>query len=146
MPHIEPSTLLELKDLLAWEEANPDSAPVSLLDYISLAGKLDYLFAYAELFMPTLVTHNGRRFIASKFSVEVYDDWVKTGASLRDIQCVMNHIHISSLAQDSTLSDQAAVEAASVIATIWKRTLGADGLTVVTEGSDAMDASVTFHD
>jgi chaperonin GroEL (HSP60 family) len=48
--------------------------------------------------------------------------------------------------QQQEVSDEAAVEAARIIAEIWTRTLGPEGLTVVTSGSTLSDAAVTFFE
>jgi hypothetical protein len=119
---------------------------VSLLDYVGFIATLDMVFAFAELFQPELVVHEGRRFLASGFTQATYDGWVQKGTSPKEIQRVMNHIHISTLIQNQEVSDEAACEAAQAIALIWSRTLGPEGLQVEAIGDDFMDAAVTFFE
>jgi hypothetical protein len=133
-------------DFHAWSATGAASGPISLIDYVGFIATLDSLFAFAALFFPDLVVHDGLRFLASGFSSTTYEAWLKEGRSGHDIQRVLNHLHICSLLQQQEVSDEAAVEAARIIAEIWTRTLGPEGLTVVTSGSTLSDAAVTFFE
>jgi hypothetical protein len=77
--------------------------------------------------MPELIQHDGLRFLSSRFSEETYEAWLQKDLTPKEIQKVINHIHISTLLQGQEVSDEAAAEAAKVIGIIWRRTLGADG-------------------
>lgn len=55
----------------------------------------------------------------------------------------MNHLHVTTLVQGSTLDDALAVELAQVIATIWSRTLSPEGLVAEVVGQAAEGVAVT---
>lgn len=142
----EPSTMVHLADFQAWARSGPVGSTVSLLDYVGFVGTPDLLFAFAALFWPELVTHDGMRFLASGFSAEVYNQWRDSGTSRREIQRVMNHVHVSTLLQEQVVSDKVAVEVARAIAAIWSRTIGPEGLVAESIGSGFDDAAVTFFE
>ena len=121
-------------------------AGFTLLDYVACVGTPDLLFAFADLFCPTLVVHDGRHFLAPGFSVATYDAWVKQGRTGSDIQRVMNHVHISLLFQEQEIPDSVAVAAARCVADIWSRVLGGQGIKVVVVGETFADAAVTFFE
>jgi hypothetical protein len=134
----------QLANLNAWSSANPKVAPVSLFDYAGLTASPDTLFSFAEFFLPELVEWQGRKFLASRFDHTVYAAWQSKLKSGREIQRVMNHIHISWLLQNDEISDELAVAAAGAIRDIWQRTLGPEGLISESLGRGLEDASVTF--
>ncbi|MDP3279189.1 MAG: hypothetical protein Q8Q09_28620 [Deltaproteobacteria bacterium] len=141
---ISEATLKSLDDVAAWQSSNPRSEPITLLDYVGFVATPDTFFAFADLYSPSLVVHAGYRFVASRFSVDTYDAWVRTGTPLLDIQRVLNHVHISTLIQNIEVSDHVAVEAARVLGELWQRTLGPHGLEVGVSGTTLDDAQVTF--
>ena len=132
-----------LPDLNAWRTRN--AADISLLDYVSFICTPDSFFAYAELFAPTLVNHAGEYFIASKFSVDSYDEWFTRLKDTRAVQRVMNHIHISTLFQQQFVPDQLAAAAASTLATIWSRQFASLDLVGKAAGTDLANAEVTLY-
>ena len=136
--------LSQLQDFQKWSATGAQAGDVSLLDYVGFIGTLDTLVAYAELFFPELVIHDNSRFLASGFSTELYATWAAKGLSSREIQRVMNHVHISTLMQHQYVSDEAAVECARILADLWNRTLGSEGLVAEALGTDLADAAVTF--
>lgn len=140
------SVMSQLHDFQAWSTAGAAPGPVSLLDYVGFIATLDSLFGFVALFLPDLVVHEGLRFLASGFSKETYEAWVREGKSPQEIQRVLNHVHISMLLQQEEVTDEAAVEAARVIAEIWSRTLGAEGLIAEAVGSSCADAAITFYE
>jgi len=139
---IKDSVMADLEDFQAWSANGP--APIDLLDYVGFIAKPDYVFAFAALLMPELVTHEGHRFMASRFSIETYDSWRAKGATPREIQRVMNHLHVQTLVQGQEVSDEVATEVARVIGAIWERTLGPEGLVVEVIGGDYFELAVTF--
>lgn len=142
---VKDSVLSQLRDFLAWSKAGAAPGPISLFDYVGFIATLDSLFGFAELFCPALVIHEGFHFLSSGFSVDTYNAWVRQGRTPEEIQRVMNHVHMSTLLQNQEVGDEAALEAARVIAEIWARTLGPEGLVAEAIGDGFEDAAVTFY-
>lgn len=138
--------LSQLTDFRAWALGGADPGRVTLLDYVGFVSTPDLLFGFAELFFPDLVVHEGRRFLASGFSIDTYEQWLNAGRTPEEIQRVMNHLHISTLLQQQNVSDEVAVEAARIVAQVWFRTLGPEGVAVESGGAGLEDAAVTFFD
>src|SRR5688572_30229270 len=108
-----------LSDVSAWRSTGPsggDASDFGLLSYLSCVATPDLLFAFAELLAPSLVEHEGSYFIAERFDERIYDDWRAKLGDPRDIERVINHIHISSLFQDQHVTDEMALAAANLIA------------------------------
>jgi hypothetical protein len=135
----------QLRDYQAWAAEGAAAGPFSLFDYVGCVATLDGLFAFAELFCPDLTQYAGLHFLASGFSSSTYEAWVRKGMAPREIQRVMNHVHVSALLQQQEVSDEAAVEVARAISEIWSRTLRTEGLVAEASGSTFDDAAVTFH-
>jgi hypothetical protein len=143
---VKDSVLSQLSDFRAWSETGAIAGRISLLDYVGFVANADTLFAFAELFFPETTVHEGRHFLASRFSTETYRAWAQQGKSPEEIQRALNHVHISTLLQDQETSDEAALEAARVIAQVWNRTLGPEGMVAEAIGETFEDAAVTFHE
>src|SRR3977135_2169675 len=150
---VKGSVLERLEDFRAWGRsgAAPGAAPITLLDYVGFIALPDSVFAFAELFFPELVEHEGRKYLASRFSSAAYDTWIEAGRSAQETQRLMNHLHVCWLIQNQPIDDEIALEIASAIANVWTRTLGPrtvgpGGLTVEVEGTTFDDAAVTFFD
>jgi hypothetical protein len=141
---VKPSVLARLADFHAWGRTGPTSDPITLLDYAGFVAVPDTVFAFAELFFPELVEHEARKYLASRFSSAVYDEWMKAGRSPEEAQRLMNHLHVSWLIQNQPIDDETAIEIAGAIGRVWTRTLAPEGLTVEVEGTTFWDASVTF--
>lgn len=141
---LKDSIIRELSGVRAWSQTGADGKTISLLDYVCFTATPDMFFGFAALFYPELITHEGRRFLASGFTVAAYDAWAQQGRTANEIQRVLNHLHVSTLIQNQELSDEVAVEIARVVAHIWARTLGPEGLVVEALGSTFVDAAVTF--
>lgn len=135
--------LAELSDFQAW--VSNSSSPVTLLDYVGFVGTPDLLFAFAALFQPEIVVHDGFRFLAGGFTAATYDSWKQRGLSGPAIQKVMNHVHISTLFQNQEVSVEVALAAGNLLRDFWRRTLDQD-LAVESGGTDLHDAYVTFYD
>jgi hypothetical protein len=138
-----PQVLGELSNYQAW--ASNSSSPITLLDYVGFVGTPDLLFAFAALFQPDVLVHDGFRFLASGFTAATYDSWKQRGLSGPAIQKVMNHVHISTLFQNQEVNDEVAVEASSLLRDLWRRTLDED-LAVESGGTCLHSAFVTFFD
>jgi hypothetical protein len=143
---VKRSVLERLEDFRAWGRTGPAPGPITLLDYVGFVALPDSVFAFAELFFPELVEHEGRKFLASRFSSAAYDAWIEAGCSAEETQRVMNHLHGCWLIQSQPIDDEMALEIASAIASVWTRTLEPEGLTVEVEGTTFEDAAVTFFD
>jgi hypothetical protein len=133
----------QLEDYQAWKVSSP--VEFSLFDYIGCISRPDLLFAFAELFCPTLVLYNDHYFIESRFSEEVFIQWKNSGKSDSEIQKIMNHIHISTIFQNQDISSEVAVASAHTIAKIWKLVFGKKGLKTQTAGNDLHSAEVTLY-
>jgi len=140
------SILAKLADFQEWSKTGAEKGPISLLDYVGFVATPDLLFGFAELFCPDLIVHQGWHFLGSGFSADVYEQWLRAGKSPREIQRVMNHVHVSTLLQQQVISDDVAVEVARIIAEIWSRTLGPEGLVAEVVGSNFDDAAATFFE
>ena len=79
---VKRSVLERLEDFRAWGRtgAAPGAAPITLLDYVGFVALPDSVFAFAELFFPELVEHEGRKYLASRFSSAAYDAWIEARA------------------------------------------------------------------
>lgn len=143
---VKDSVMSQLHDFRAWSATASAPGSISLLDYVGFIATLDSVLAFGALFFPEVTVHEGLRFLASGFSKATYDAWANAGKRPHEIQRVMNHVHVSTLLQEQSVSDEAAIEVARVIAAIWSRTLGHDGLNVEAFGSTFEDAAVTFSE
>ena len=130
-------TLAALSEYRKWKEGARNSS-FSLLDFACCVGTPDILFAFAELFSPELVLHEGAYFISSKFDEGAYEAWKSRGTDAREIQRVMNHIHMASILQQGDVPTEVLEEAAGVIASMWTQSFRSSGLVgeVVDEGPD----------
>lgn len=144
--HIDQTIMDQLKDFQLWAQSGGNPEAFTLLDYVGCIATVDKVLAFAELFSPEILVHKGRHFLASGFSQEIYEEWVKAGKGTEDIQRVMNHIHISTLLQDQEVTDEAALKVARVISEIWSKTLSSYGLQVEAIGAGFHDAAVTFFE
>lgn len=135
----------QLVDLRQWSSASGEDRDISLFDFAGLIGTPDILFAYAELFAPELIEHEGGVFVASRFSEEAFELWKKKGVEIGEIQRVMNHVHVSTLMQGQAVSDELAVEAANQIARMWNLTLISRKIFAESVGTNFIDASVTLY-
>lgn len=139
------AVLTQLTDLARWRDTGARPGTVSLLDYVGFVGTPDLLVAFAELFLPQLIEHDGSKFLAAGFQASTYDAWKKSGLSASDVQRVMNHLHVSTLIQNQDVSDTMAVEIARSIAIIWNRTLLPEKVQAEAVGTTFDDAAVTFY-
>jgi hypothetical protein len=141
---IPPEILATLADVKGWAGEKAVGAEFTLLQYLMCVGTPDLLFAFAELFSPELVIHDGLHFLASRFSAETYDQWKAKGLSGEEIQRVINHVHVSSLFQEQEISDQMAAAAAQCIAGFWTRLYRDQGIVGVAVGETFAEAAVTL--
>jgi hypothetical protein len=138
------SVMAQLADFEAWSKSGPQPTTITLIDYIGFVATPDLFFGFAALFRPELIVYQGARFLASGFSEELYEQWRSKGLNSRDIQRVLNHVHISTLFQNQSVSDETAVEAARILASIWSYTLGSEGLVAEAVGTNLESAAATF--
>ena len=98
---VKRSVLERLEDFRAWGRtgAAPGGDPITLLDYVGFVARPDFVFAFAELFFPELVEHEGRKYLASRFSSAAYDAWIEPGRSAEETQRLMNYLHVCWLIQ-----------------------------------------------
>lgn len=140
------SIMAQLADFAAWSRSGPQPTTITLIDYVGFVATPDLFFGFAALFSPDLIVYQGVRFLASGFSKALYEQWRSKGLDSRDIQRVLNHVHISTLFQNQSISDETAVEAARILVSIWSRTLGPERLVAEAVGSGLEDAAATFFE
>lgn len=136
---------LQLMSVREWSQSTGGSREISLFDYPALVGTPDLFFGFAELFCPTLVEHHGGCFLAAKFSEPTFDLWEQKGVGIVEIQRVMNHVHVSTLLQNQSVSDELAVQVAQHLATIWSLTLQPLGVSAEAFGERLDDAAATLY-
>ena len=101
--HPNDEVLAQLDDLAAWSRTGPAGrGTITLLDYVGFIATPDAFFGFAALFWPDTLVHEGHVFLASRFEVASFDAWRDRGLELREIQRVMNHVHVSSCSTTRT--------------------------------------------
>jgi hypothetical protein len=136
--------LAKLKEFNKWCNGTPPGTRFTLLDFLGCVGTPDLLYAVAELFWPSLVEFGGRHFIAAHFSKELYRDWKTRLGSEREIQKIMNHIHMRAVLPDD-VDDDVAVDLAMMIAKFWSQVFAGLGIVAEASGEDAESAAVTLY-
>lgn len=133
--------LRQLKGYEAWRRGAED---YDLIDYLMCVGTADSLVAMLELIKPELIHIDGHLFFKHKFSKDVYRQWSKKLATTRDIQRVMNHIHVSSFVQGDEITNEVAVHIATKLAEIWSAIFAPLGLVAEAYGDDLETAQVAL--
>lgn len=141
--HVSKESLQALREFNRWK-SGAQGASFSLLDFVCCVCTPDLLLGFAELFSPELVLHDGAYFIASRFDERTYEAWKNRGTKLREIQRVMNHIHMSTLLQREEVSLNVAREAAEAVASIWTLVFRDSGLSGEVVGEEFEDLAVTL--
>lgn len=134
------SIFSRLADVRAWEAG---AKSVSPLDFVALEGKPSLLFAYASLLDPALEEVDGIFFLATGFSKELVTTWAEEGVVGANAQRVINHIHMTYLMQDDCQDQEVLDAAATIISSIWKKTLPA-GVRVEIVEPGTISVAVTF--
>jgi hypothetical protein len=137
--------LANLKEFKAWSNSGPPGADISPIDFVGFVATPELFFGFAELFCPALVERNGGVFLAAGFSDEILGAWLAKGISVIEAQRVMNHVHISTLIQNQSISDELAVEIAEHLAQIWNLTLAPYAAVGERVGVGFADAAATFY-
>jgi hypothetical protein len=76
--------------------ARPSDWPGSSRDWVRNCGTIDEAVAYAGLFWPDFVTHDGCIFL--EFDETAYREWMNhTGGDRQAVEATMNHRHIRDL-------------------------------------------------
>jgi hypothetical protein len=132
----------ELESLKQWSSGS--GAKLSSFDFVGLVATPDLFFAFSELLQPEITEYGGGSFIASRFSPSVFGLWQERGTELRDIEKVMNHVHVSWIVQNQSISDQMAIAIAERLAEVWRLTLSRYDVEVSAIGDGLMDAAATF--
>jgi hypothetical protein len=130
-----------LSDYQAWRG---QSRTFSLLDYVGCVGSPDLFFAFASLFSPDLIEHEGYYFLADRFDLTTYDAWKEKIEDRAEIQKVMNHVHMSMLFQGQEVPASIAVAAANVLASHWSIVFRELKLVSAAAGTDLDSAEVTL--
>lgn len=134
-----------LPDLARWRSSAAGGKEISLLDYVGFVATPDLLFAFAELFRPALVFHEGVYFIKDRFDSKSFDEWRSRLGDLESVQKMMNHLHISTILQGQSIPDDVAVWSARLIADIWSSVFFQLGLRGLAFGESLHDAAVTLY-
>lgn len=124
-----------------WSVKN--SKTFSPFDFVFLAGNIELLISYSSLFDPVILEYKMGIYLADRFDEESYCLWAKEGYDEKEIQRVMNHLHMQSLSQDDSYSPRVMDFAANTLAGIWRKTLPR-GTSVEVVGLGTEDVAVTF--
>lgn len=74
---------------------------ISLIDYIYFTSDPDTTISNIKLFFPDLIEYEGMIFLKENFNNENVDNWINyNNYSKKQIEKVINHVHIRSLYQD----------------------------------------------
>jgi hypothetical protein len=131
--------LSSLSDYQAWAKGGE----LSMFEYAQCIGTPDLWCMLIDFAEPELVQHRGDYFYASGFSLEVYEEWSRELDDPREIQRVMNHVHVGLLVQGSDVPDHVIAYIARGIARLWCYTLQGKGLVAEAYGEGA-SSEVTF--
>jgi hypothetical protein len=134
----------ELREYSSWNTGKLAEDRITLFDYSTFIATPDILFAMAELFDPKLYRFEGCYFIEEKFSEDIYLSWKLKGLGKREIEKVMNHIHITSILQDSDMSIALAKHCCELIVDMWNKIFRNNNITSEVLGSNLEDLSITF--
>jgi hypothetical protein len=142
--------LEQLRDFRQWRAANGED--FGLLNYLYHVGNQELAIAFAALFWPDLVEHDGGVFLAAGFSAEVYAQWrVRLGDDPAAIERMMNHRHVGDLLPGADdVGGKNEWYLGQTIAQMWDCRLARrfpDRHFVVTceRDEDAVEVVVTFH-
>jgi len=109
-----------IPDLAEFCRAHPRG---SVWNWLSIASDIAVAAAFGKLFWPDFVVHEGGIFLREIFSEETYNEWkAQPGITTRDIERVMNHVHIYDLFMNSKgrMPDEGAVfYLAALLAKLW---------------------------
>lgn len=94
--------LRSLTHFRTWNQSDPD---VDLYLYATMAVPPDAFVAILDVLEPELVQHRGAYFLARGFTADVFDGWAERHRDLRDIQRVMNHIHVDQFFRERDVLD-----------------------------------------
>ena len=68
------------------------------LGWLYHVGSLGHAIAYADLFWPSFLAHDGCIFLSHRFEKANYDSWLATTkGNRRAVETVINHVHILDL-------------------------------------------------
>lgn len=133
--------LRSLPDFRSWGAGQNE---FDVLDYAMCTLTVESFCAVASLLGPELIVHDGEYFLKSRFDLAAFEDWHKQLNDSRQIQRVMNHLHIRSLFRDQAVSDRVAVFIADEICRHWDRSFAARGLASERVGATFDDVQVTL--
>ncbi len=130
----------ELRDFQSWANANKG---LDLYDYATLAMTPDQFVALLEVIEPELIIHDGQYFRKRAFDEATYSDWIEKLHDPREVQKVMNHIHVSQFAREANVPFVLLKFIGDNIARLWTRAFADKGL-VAEAYSDGDDVEVTL--
>lgn len=144
MSHKSDNVLNSLKEYSSWNEGKDVDDKITLFDFATFIATPDMLFAISELFNPELFWFDDCCFIKEKFSEEIYNLWKLKGLEKKDIEKVMNHIHITSILQDEELELNIAKNCAELIVRMWNKIFTSKEVVGVVIGTELNDLAVTI--
>jgi hypothetical protein len=68
--------------------------PLTVWDFLNYRGGLHMAVAFGALFWPQFVEHEGCVFLSERFSVEAYEQWSAELPTRRDLEQMINHVHL----------------------------------------------------
>jgi len=138
--------LRELEDFQSWNEGKCDAERITLFEYASFKATPDSLMAFAALFFCELTEVEDHYFIADRFDARVFAELKSEWTDLREVQRIMNRLHMSTLMQNAEISDTLAKVCAQVLAASWNEVHGAKHVVAEVHGNTLEDLSVTLVD
>lgn len=130
-----------MDDFNAWRKGAED---FDIIDYAMCVASPDLLALVLGLAEPEVVLHDGEYFLAHGFRADIYWQWLERLSDKREVQKVMNHIHLTSLLQEGRVPDDVASFIGQSLARIWSKTLRDKHLVAKMYGSGFDDVQVTF--
>ena len=134
----------QLEEFQRWRNTEKGES-ITLFDFAGFIATPDILCGLVALLFPDCLSHRGKFFLANHFSDSLYDSWMEKLDSVAEVQKVLNHVHISTVLQDTDISDELACQFAELLCSAWRRSLRGLELTVESGGAGYDDAYVTFY-
>lgn len=137
-----PSEVLSsLRDFQSWRG---EKERFDLIDYLMCVSTPDSLVAMLKLIKPDLVEFEGEYFLSHQFSPELYWQWFDKLQNKREVQRIMNHLHVSSFIQGEEVAAEVSSFIAMELAHIWSALFVKYDLVAEVYGNDLGNAQITL--
>jgi hypothetical protein len=128
----------------AWNQGKPDQDRITIFDFLCFNATPELFFAFASLLRPELILVEDSYFIKERFGEAAYKAWKEKLSEPRDIQHVMNHVHLTSVFQNQDVADDVALVIARTIELTWNQLFAELKLKAVVDGSEFGDLSISL--